>query len=149
MSLDFDRDRALMVQEQLLLRGISDESVLSAMGEVPRHEFVQSYHAHDAYRDGPLPIGYDQTISQPYIVALMLELACLQADSRVLEVGTGSGYGAAVLSRCCSHVYTVERITELLDKAQQRFQDLGYFNISSKLSDGSVGWLEEAPLILL
>jgi protein-L-isoaspartate(D-aspartate) O-methyltransferase len=119
--------------------------VLAAMREVPRHEFVPAAIQHAAYDNGPLPIGHGQTISQPYIVALMTDLLQPKASDRVLEVGTGSGYQAAVLSRLVKHVYSTEIVAPLAFEAQARLQRLGYANISVCLSDGYAGWPEHAP----
>ncbi len=134
-----------MVQEQLIPRGISDPRVLAAMGEVPRHCFVDDALSSRAYGDFPLPIASGQTISQPYIVALMTEALALDGNERVLEIGTGSGYQAAVLSRLCSQVYTVERINSLLAGSRRVFDQLRYFNIVAKLDDGTLGWPEHGP----
>jgi len=134
-----------MVEEQLLPRGIADQRVLDAMRTVPRHLFVEDAMQASAYSDFPLPIGSGQTISQPYIVALMTEALQLQGTERVLEIGTGSGYQAAVLSRLCERVYTIERITSLLGRARRVFDKLRYHNIVSRVDDGTSGWAEQAP----
>jgi protein-L-isoaspartate(D-aspartate) O-methyltransferase len=134
-----------MVQEQLVPRGISDKDVLAAMREVPRHCFVDDALQSRAYGDFPLPIASGQTISQPYIVALMTQALALTGTERVLEIGTGSGYQAAVLSRLCGQVYTVERINLLLAGSRRVFDSLRYFNIVSKLDDGTLGWPEHSP----
>ncbi len=134
-----------MVQEQLLQRGISDTRVLDAMNEVPRHLFVEDAQQVRAYGDHPLPISGNQTISQPLVVAAMTQELQLGGDERVLEIGTGSGYQAAVLSRLCSRVYTVERINFLLAGARKVFDQLRYYNILSRLDDGTLGWKEHAP----
>jgi protein-L-isoaspartate(D-aspartate) O-methyltransferase len=134
-----------MVQEQLLTRDISDPRTLEAMGEVPRHEFVEDALRGRAYGDHPLPIGGGQTISQPYIVALMTQALQLTGKESVLEIGTGSGYQAAILSRLCDKVYTVERVNSLLAAARKVFDKLHYINIRSKLDDGTLGWPEHAP----
>lgn len=134
-----------MVQEQLVSRGISDPNVLRAMREVPRHCFVDDALQSRAYGDFPLPIASGQTISQPYIVALMTQALALSGTERVLEIGTGSGYQAAVLSRLCSQVYTVERINLLLAGSRRVFDELRYFNIVAKLDDGTLGWPEHDP----
>ena len=134
-----------MVQEQLIPRGISDPQVIEAMRAVPRHCFVDDALQSRAYGDFPLPISAGQTISQPYIVALMTEALKLTGSERVLEVGTGSGYQAAILSRLCSQVYTVERINLLLAGARRVFDQLRYFNIVAKLDDGTLGWPEHGP----
>jgi protein-L-isoaspartate(D-aspartate) O-methyltransferase len=137
--------RARMVQEQLLGRDIRDPRTLQAMTEVPRHIFVDDAMQGRAYGDHPLPINDGQTISQPYIVAYMTQALALQGGEKVLEVGTGSGYQAAVLSRMCYQVYTIERFNSLLAGARRVFDKLRYFNIRSKLGDGTLGWLEFAP----
>jgi len=134
-----------MVAEQLKPRGIKDEQTLRAMSEVPRHLFVEEAMRARAYGDYPLPIAAGQTISQPYIVAKMTELLQLSGHEKVLEIGTGSGYQAAVLSRLCERVYTIERINRLLADARKVFDQLRYYNISAKLDDGTTGWLENAP----
>jgi len=138
-------ERHKMVSEHLQQRGISDHRVIQAMLQVPRERFV-SAAAHDfAYADMPLRIEQGQTISQPYVVALMVQKCELQSHDRVLEVGTGSGYAAAVLAQLVQHVYTIERHRCLYELALQRFQDLGYSNITCRLGDGSLGWPEQAP----
>jgi len=137
--------RERMVAEQLVPRGISDDRVLEAMRDVPRHCFVDDALQSRAYGDFPLPIASGQTISQPYIVACMTEALELSGDETVLEVGTGSGYQAAILSRLCAKVYTVERINVLLAGARKVFDQLKYFNIVSKLDDGTMGWPENGP----
>ena len=134
-----------MVVEQLIFREIKDERLLAAMREVPRHCFVDDALRSRAYGDFPLPIAAGQTISQPYIVAFMTEALALKGHEKVLEIGTGSGYQAAVLSRLCSQVYTIERINVLLAGARRVFDQLKYFNITSKLDDGTMGWPENAP----
>lgn len=132
--------REKMVREQLLSRDIYDERTIAAMSEVPRHCFVDDAMGARSYGDHPLPIGAGQTISQPYIVAYMTQALQLQGDEAVLEIGTGSGYQAAVLSRLCRKVYTVERINSLLAGARKVFDQLRYYNIQSKLDDGTLGW---------
>jgi protein-L-isoaspartate(D-aspartate) O-methyltransferase len=132
--------REKMVRKQLLSRDISDERTLSAMQEVPRHCFVDDALMAKSYGDHPLPIGAGQTISQPYIVAYMTQALQLQGDEVVLEIGTGSGYQAAILSRLCERVYTVERVNALLAGARKIFDHLRYYNIRSKLDDGTLGW---------
>ncbi|MCD6506409.1 protein-L-isoaspartate(D-aspartate) O-methyltransferase [Candidatus Poribacteria bacterium] len=136
--------RAQMV-DVLKREGIKDKNVLEAMGEVPRHEFVPKNLTRYAYENRPLPIGYGQTISQPYIVALMTELLKVNKDSVVLEVGTGSGYQAAVLSKLVKKVYTIEIIKELGEPAKKRLRKLGYKNVEVKIGDGYYGWKEHAP----
>lgn len=125
--------------------GLSDQAVLEAMSRVPRHEFVPERLAADAYRDSPLPIGYGQTISQPFIVAEMTRLLRLRPDSRVLEIGTGSGYQAAVLTEFTPHVFTIEIIGQLMQQAEKRLQRLGYTVVKVRHGDGYYGWPEEAP----
>lgn len=139
--------RQTMVEEQLMARGIQDARVLKAMGQIPRHKFLPLPRQWQAYQDKALPIGYGQTISQPYIVALMTELLQLPPDKpiRVLEIGTGSGYQAAVLSQLAAHVYTVERIAPLTRRVQPIYQALNLSNITLKVSDGGYGWAEHAP----
>lgn len=133
------------MQEQILSRGVSDAKTIGAMLEVPRHLFVDDAMRGRAYGDYPLPIAAGQTISQPYIVACMTEALQLQGGERVLEIGTGSGYQAAVLSRICEKVYTVERINTLLVGARKIFDVLRYYNIVAKLDDGTLGWPEHGP----
>lgn len=122
-----------------------EQRVISAMGEVPRENFVESHYRDLAYNNNPLPIGFGQTISQPYIVALMTDLLELTPESIVLEIGTGSGYQAAVLSKLAKKVYSIERVKELADSARQRLKDLGYDNIETRFYDGYTGWHEKAP----
>ncbi len=134
-----------MVEEQLIPRGIVDAKTLEAMRTVPRHFFVEDAMGSKAYGDHPLPIGSGQTISQPYIVALMTQALALTGGERILEIGTGSGYQAAVLSRICGRVYTIERIDSLLVRARRVFDRLHYLNIVSRIDDGTIGWPDEAP----
>jgi len=141
----FDINRERMVEEQLIPRGISDPATLAAMRTVPRHLFVQDAMQVQAYGDHPLPIGGGQTISQPYIVALMTQALQLTGHERVLEIGTGSGYQAAILSRLCERVYTIERIDALLRQARKVFDRLRYYNIVSRIDDGTIGWPDQAP----
>lgn len=137
--------RKEMVQKQIAARGISDKRVLQAMEKVPRHLFVSENYQAEAYCDYPLPIGEGQTISQPYIVAIMTELAALKGDEKVLEIGTGSGYQAAILSLLCDEVYSIEYIESLAKTAKQRLIELGYKNIYVKNGDGFIGWTEASP----
>src|SRR3954447_21897011 len=137
------RDR--MVEVQLIRRGVRDPYVLEAMRGVPREAFVEPGFEEFAYEDGPLPIGEGQTISQPYIVALMIEAAGVRPGDNVLEVGAGSGYAAAVMSQIADHVFAIERHRELSEKALTRFRKLGYDNIELRLGDGTMGWSEAAP----
>lgn len=145
MTDRFATVRERMVQEQILCRGVTDTRTLQAMAEVPRHLFVDDAMQASAYGDHPLPIAGGQTISQPYIVAAMTQALQLQGDEKVLEIGTGSGYQAAILSRLCAKVYTVERINTLLAGARRVFDQLHYYNILSRLDDGTLGWAEHAP----
>ena len=140
----FLNDRLKMVETQIVRRGVKDEQVLDAMRNVPRHKFVSAKLASFAYGDEPLPIGYGQTISQPYIVALMTELLHLQPDSRVLEIGTGCGYQAAVLAEICDSVSSIEIICGLTDMADSTLKALGY-HVDVKCADGYRGWPEKAP----
>ncbi len=142
---NFDIHLERMVEEQLIPRGISDPAVLASMRKVPRHEFVEDAMRARAYGDHPLPIGSSQTISQPYIVALMTQALALTGSGKVLEIGTGSGYQAAVLSSLCERVYTIERIDSLLVRARKVFDRLRYYNITSRIDDGTIGWQDEAP----
>jgi len=134
-----------MVETQLRDRGIRDQRLLDAMANVPRHEFVEAQYRDQAYEDHPLPIDAGQTISQPYIVALMLELLQLDSSSKVLEIGTGSGYQTAVLSKLVRHVYSVERHPELALQAADRLSRIGLTNFRVVTGDGSLGMAEEAP----
>lgn len=143
--IDPRRKRQRMVREQLQARGIVDLAVLRAMGHVPRHRFVQEALADQAYDDKPLPIGLGQTISQPYIVALMSDLLAVRRGIKVLEIGTGSGYQAAILAELGADVYTVERIPELFRATRELLGSLGYLNIKCKLDDGTLGWPQFAP----
>jgi protein-L-isoaspartate(D-aspartate) O-methyltransferase len=137
--------RHSMVEGQIQLRGVQDERVLAAMRRVPRHEFVPQGLRGAAYQDRPLPIGYDQTISQPYIVALMSEALDLRGHETVLEIGTGSGYQAAVLSELAASVYSIEIVPELAARAKSDLERLGYANVSVRSGDGYRGWPEKAP----
>ncbi|TIX33964.1 MAG: protein-L-isoaspartate(D-aspartate) O-methyltransferase, partial [Mesorhizobium sp.] len=140
------RARDRMVKVHLGRRGIRNREILLAMREVPREAFVDPGFEEFTYEDGPLPIADGQTISQPYIVALMIEMADVKAGDHVLEVGTGSGYSAAVMSRIVEQVYTIERHPGLAKSAKQRFAKLGYRNIEVRTGDGTKGWPEAAPL---
>jgi len=137
--------RLQMVQLQLAARDITDTKVLDAMAKVPRHRFVPTQYRNDSYYDGPLSIGLGQTISQPYIVALMTQLAHIDSTSKVLEIGTGSGYQAAVLASLVDHVYTIEIVEPLCCRAESTLTQLGYGNVSVKCGDGYRGWPEAAP----
>ena len=142
---DIPRTRLRMVEEQIVARGIKDQRVIAAMGKVPRHLFVEEALQSQAYSDHPLPIGEKQTISQPYMVALMTEALELTGKEKVLEIGTGSGYQTAILAECAAKVFSIERIRSLAIKARKLLLELGYFNIEVKFSDGTFGWLEEGP----
>ncbi|NQT41030.1 MAG: protein-L-isoaspartate(D-aspartate) O-methyltransferase [Planctomycetes bacterium] len=137
--------RSRMVEKQLRDRDITDAKVLEVMGRVPRHKFVPKEYAHRAYADHPLPIGHGQTISQPYIVALMTQLARPDAKSRALDIGTGSGYQAAVLGELCKEVHSIEILQPLAAEAKKRLARLGYKNITVRAGDGYRGWPEHAP----
>lgn len=137
--------REQMVREQILGRGITNPLVVDAMRRVPRHHFVPPHVRADAYRDGPLPIGQNQTISQPYIVGLMTQLLALKGGERVLEIGTGCGYQTAILCEIAEYVYTLERFPQLADHAAQRLSDLGYANVDIHIGDGSQGLTDMSP----
>jgi protein-L-isoaspartate(D-aspartate) O-methyltransferase len=134
-----------MVENQLKSRGISDAAVLRAMEKVPRHLFLPEENMRSAYEDGPLPIGQGQTMSQPYMVALMTQCLEAQAGDKILEIGTGSGYQAAVLLELTGEVYTIERVPELAARAEQTLSALGYDRFHMQIGDGSKGWLDAAP----
>jgi len=140
-----NKERQKMVHRQIARRGIHDPNVLYAMKIVPRHAFVRADELRRAYDNHPLPIGYNQTISQPYIVAFMTEALALKGDSKVLEIGTGSGYQAAVCAEIAAEVYTIEIVKELAESAEKRLKKLGYRNVSVKAGDGYFGWKEKAP----
>jgi protein-L-isoaspartate(D-aspartate) O-methyltransferase len=142
---DFERERRRMVEEQIEARGVNDRRVLDAMRTVPRHEFMPEALRDRAYGDHATPIGEGQTISQPYIVARMTELLELKPTDRVLEIGTGSGYQAAVLAGLCEKVFTVERVKPLAEKARATLDRLGYRNIAMKVFDGTYGWKDMGP----
>jgi len=144
-ALKFERQRAEMVERQIEARGINNPDVLAAMRKVPRHLFVSEALMDQAYGDFPLPIGEQQTISQPYIVAEMTQALNLKKDDRVLEIGTGSGYQAAVLAEIVFRVYTIERIYALFVKARSLFDRLHYHNIVTRYSDGTSGWADQSP----
>lgn len=142
---DFSRERNEMVDEQLAGRGLNDERVLEAMRAVPRHLFVPKQQEKWAYEDSPLPIGYGQTISQPYIVAYMTEQLELKSGDRVLEIGTGSGYQAAVLAELVEEVYSIEIVPELAEQAANNLARAGYKKVQTRQGDGYQGWPEAAP----
>ncbi len=137
--------RHRMVDTQIAARGVRDPRVLAAMKKVPRHRFIPSPLWDQAYSDYPLPIGEDQTISQPYIVALMTEILELKDTDRVLEIGTGSGYQAAILAELAAQVCTIDRVASLLAQAERLLDSLGYTNIKTRVGDGTLGWPEEMP----
>jgi protein-L-isoaspartate(D-aspartate) O-methyltransferase len=143
--MDYTTQRKGMVDEQLIPRGISDKRVLDVFYSVERHKFIPEEQKEFAYSDFPIPIGQGQTISQPYIVALMTEALALTDDSKVLEIGTGSGYQAAILAKLAKEVYSIERFPNLAKNAQTLLDGLGYKNIKIKVADGTLGWPEEAP----
>jgi protein-L-isoaspartate(D-aspartate) O-methyltransferase len=143
--IDFTKAREKMVREQLIPRGIKDPRVLAAMAKIPRHFFMEEALWAEAYNDYPLPIGEGQTISQPYIVALMTEALELRGGERVLEIGTGSGYQTAILAELSQKVYSIERIRSLVIRARKVLDQLNYFNVMIKVFDGTHGWPEEGP----
>lgn len=137
--------RRAMVTQQIIARGVTDDQVINAMRTVPRHRFVPFLFKSLAYNDRPLPIGHDQTISQPYIVALMTELLSLRGDEKVLEIGTGSGYQAAVLAQLADEVYSIEIVEPLAQRSRRLLQEMGYDNVTVRCGDGYKGWREHAP----
>lgn len=145
VASDRENARNAMVHEQIVARGIKDKATLDAMRSVPRHRFVPATQSPLAYRDHPLPIGYGQTISQPYIVAYMTELVSPGTGRKILEIGTGSGYQAAILAATGANVFTIEIVPELAESARVRLADLGYEKVSVKSADGYYGWEEHAP----
>lgn len=145
----FSSQREIMVKTQIMGRGISDKATLNAMRNVPRHLFVLPEYINEAYDDTPLPIGYGQTISQPYIVAYMTEVSKPAPKKRALEIGTGSGYQAAILAGIIDTVYTIEIVPELAKQSGNLFKKLGYSNIVSKYGDGYRGWPEHAPFDII
>ena len=142
---NFDRLRKLMIKNQLQSRGIRDDAVLEVMRSVERHNFVPENYRDRAYSDGPLPIGHGQTISQPYIVAFMTEQLQVSSQHKVLEIGTGSGYQAAILGELAKHVFTIEIIPELAEGAKNILNHLSYKNITVRAGDGYIGWPDKAP----
>ena len=142
---NFDHLRKLMIKNQLQSRGIRDDAVLEVMRSVERHNFVPENYRDRAYSDGPLPIGHGQTISQPYIVAFMTEQLQVSSQHKILEIGTGSGYQAAILGELAKHVFTIEIIPELAEDAKNILNHLSYKNITVRAGDGYKGWPEEAP----
>ena len=134
-----------MVEEQIVSRGIKDDKLIAAMKKIPRHLFVEEALQNQAYSDHPLPIGEKQTISQPYMVALMTEALLLTGKEKVLEIGTGSGYQTAILAELSEKVFSIERIRPLAIRARKLLYELGYFNVEIKIFDGTFGWMEESP----
>lgn len=145
MAIDYEKKRAHMIQHDIIGRGIEDHRVIEAFAQIPRHYFVDEAARHLAYEDTPLRIRYDQTISQPFIVAYMTEALALTGTEKVLEIGTGSGYQTAILARCAGEVYTIERIEALLDEAKELLTSLGFENIHYHLGDGKMGFEASAP----
>ncbi len=141
----YSEEREVMVEKQIEARGVKDKLVLAAMRKVPRHLFVPRSWRNQAYTDGPLPIGEGQTISQPYIVALMTELLNMKEGEKILEIGTGSGYQAAILAEIAKEVYTIEIICPLAQRAESTLKELGYDNVTVRCADGYQGWKEHAP----
>jgi protein-L-isoaspartate(D-aspartate) O-methyltransferase len=137
--------RQTMVRDQIMARGIKDKRILNAFTEIPRHKFVEDYLKYKAYDDYPLSIGFGQTISQPYMVAIMTESLKVQPESKVLEIGTGSGYQAAILSRLANFVYSIERLTPLASRTRKTLDELGIFNVLIIIGDGTKGYAKEAP----
>jgi len=143
--MTFDEQRAKMVDTQLKSRGLDDERLLAAFGKVPRHLFIPEEFREEAYADHPLPIGAGQTISQPYIVALMVDCLGLRGHERVLEIGSGSGYQTAILAELALEIFSIERVPELLKAVQVRLSTLGFLNVHLAAGNGSLGWPEHAP----
>jgi len=143
--IDFPKARLKMVEEQIISRGIKDAKLIAAVKKIPRHLFVEEALQSQAYNDHPLPIGEKQTISQPYMVALMTEALLLTGKEKVLEIGTGSGYQTAVLAELSEKVFSIERIRPLAIRARKLLYELGYFNVEIKIIDGTHGWREESP----
>lgn len=142
---DFEHARARMVEMQIARRGVTNQRILDAMRKVPREKFVEEGFEEFAYEDSPFPIGQGQTISQPFVVAHMIDAAKLEPDDRVLEVGAGSGYAAAVIAEIAAEVFTIERHAELGEAARRRLKTLGFDNVELRIGDGTRGWPEEAP----
>ena len=143
--VDFSKARSKMVEEQIVSRGIKDAKLIAAMKKIPRHLFVEEALQNQAYSDHPLPIGEKQTISQPYMVALMTEALLLTGKEKVLEIGTGSGYQTAIVAELSEKVFSVERIRILAIRARKLLYELGYFNVEIKIFDGTFGWIQESP----
>lgn len=145
MAASSEQRRRRMVERQIQRRGIDDPRILEAFFKVPRHRFVPQSMRAEAYEDGPLPIGEGQTISQPFMVAAMVDAARVDPADRVLEIGTGSGYQTAILAELAAHVYSIERIERLAGRARKKLKTLGCGNVSIRVGDGTLGWAEEAP----
>jgi protein-L-isoaspartate(D-aspartate) O-methyltransferase len=143
--IDFTKARLKMVEEQIVSRGINDAKLIAAMKKIPRHLFLEEALQNQAYSDHPLPIGEKQTISQPYMVALMTEALLLTGKEKVLEIGTGSGYQTAILAELSEKVFSIERIRPLALRARKLLYELGYFNVEIKIFDGTLGWMDESP----
>ena len=143
--IDFPKARLKMVEEQIVSRGIKDPKLIAAMKKIPRHLFLEEALQNQAYSDHPLPIGEKQTISQPYMVALMTEALLLTGKEKVLEIGSGSGYQTAILAELSEKVFSIERIRSLAIRARKLVYELGYFNVEIKIFDGTFGWMEESP----
>lgn len=143
--MNFERARARMIEEQLVSRGITDTRVLGAMAQIERHLFVEEALQERAYDDKPLPIGSRQTISQPFMVGLMTQTLGLQGYERILEIGTGCGYQTAVLAELSANVFSIERISTLAVRARNLLDRLGYYNVATRVGDGTLGWSDEAP----
>jgi len=143
--IDFPKARLKMVEEQIVSRGVNYSKLIAAMKKIPRHLFVEEALQNQAYSDHPLPIGEKQTISQPYMVALMTEALLLTGKEKVLEIGTGSGYQTAILAELSEKVFSIERIRPLALRARKLLYELGYFNVEIKIFDGTFGWMEESP----
>jgi protein-L-isoaspartate(D-aspartate) O-methyltransferase len=143
--IDFPKARLKMVEEQIVSRGIKDTKLIAAMKKIPRHLFVEEALQNQAYSDHPLPIGEKQTISQPYMVALMTEALLLTGREKVLEIGTGSGYQTAIVAELSEKVFSVERIRPLAIRARKLLYELEYFNVEIKIFDGTFGWMQESP----
>lgn len=143
--IDFPKARLKMVEEQIVSRGVRDAKLIAAMKKIPRHLFVEEALQSQAYSDHPLPIGEKQTISQPYMVALMTEAMLLTGKEKVLEIGTGSGYQTAILAELSEKVFSIERIRPLAIRARKLLYELEYFNVEIKIFDGTFGWIEESP----
>jgi len=143
--VDFPKARLKMVEEQIVSRGVRDAKLIAAMKKIPRHLFVEEALQNQAYSDHPLPIGEKQTISQPYMVALMTEALLLTGKEKVLEIGTGSGYQTAILAELSEKVFSIERIRTLAIRARRLLYELEYFNVEIKIIDGTFGWVEESP----